>query len=512
MKGTVCTVPKSCILSHQTASFSTIHPLPLNADEEFQSSDYILHLAACLLHELRLGEASRWYGYLQILPRSIVMIPTFWEVEELAGLDGAKALEWLRGTEGDKELRRKVGDGLGMAAIQEYYSAIQSFFPSTPSHPCPSPFSAYVYALSMVSTRAFVLDAYHTIGIIPFVDLFNHSSTSHTSLLCDQNVCPTCGSILACEHDLDLDAKLGSSDEPETPQRLAHLSVNYIQRPEAEGNNVDMCAERPIRAGEEIFSCYEEDVGDGKLLVEWGYVSGEQAGEGLTWSPRDVIRPNQVGLFMALLQSEKMAAAVEADRREEDLLPPIPTDPTRSVGKGVKPATSGTSPNSVTAPKLIAPASTKQFGLLNVTHNGLVSINLLIAMYLRTLPDSIDGDLDRIESDLVIVFNELEAAARHREMTLTSRNDNGLTKYKDDRQYTMKSGTSRLGHAVVRLVEERLEATFKPELSAEDLRMIHYALPTDAILQRTALVLAEDERRLLEVVKARWIPLLGGSV
>jgi hypothetical protein len=38
-----------------------------------------------------------------------------------------------------------------------------------------------------------------------------------------------------------------------------------------------MRAERDVKAGEEIFSCYEEDVGDGKLLVEWGFLGREMS-------------------------------------------------------------------------------------------------------------------------------------------------------------------------------------------------------------------------------------------
>jgi hypothetical protein len=74
----------------------------------------ILHLSLVLLHELRLGADSRWYGYLQSLPRDTVLLPLFWGMEELAREDGSTAKEWLRGTEAERDLQRKDQEGLGL--------------------------------------------------------------------------------------------------------------------------------------------------------------------------------------------------------------------------------------------------------------------------------------------------------------------------------------------------------------------------------------------------------------
>lgn len=63
---------------------------------------------------MRLGIESRFYGYLQSLPRETVGVPVFWEVEELCGLDGRKALLWLMGTEASKEMEKKKEEGLDL--------------------------------------------------------------------------------------------------------------------------------------------------------------------------------------------------------------------------------------------------------------------------------------------------------------------------------------------------------------------------------------------------------------
>lgn len=106
----VCVVPKSALLSQRTASLSRSFPLSLEA----RPSDVILHLTLCLLHELRLGHDSEFYEWLQILPRSTIMLPTFWGDEELAGEDGKEALKWLTATQGERELRRKDEEGLSL--------------------------------------------------------------------------------------------------------------------------------------------------------------------------------------------------------------------------------------------------------------------------------------------------------------------------------------------------------------------------------------------------------------
>lgn len=60
-----------------------------------------------MLHSCReRGTSSRWYGYLQSLPDTVVTLPVFWglEFEEGTLEDGKNALKWLKGTEVEKLL------------------------------------------------------------------------------------------------------------------------------------------------------------------------------------------------------------------------------------------------------------------------------------------------------------------------------------------------------------------------------------------------------------------------
>lgn len=145
----------------------------------------------------------------------------------------------------------------------------------------------------MVSSRGFALDTYHLIGLIPFCDMFNHSSTSaHTSLSVDSNVCETCGSLLQCEHDT-------------TSERLEHLSADYLAKLETDGmaDMVDMRVQRDIRSGEQVFSCYDDEHADAELMVEYGFIEGGNTA--ITWSYRNFLDPNDPEIaqrFMSLLQ------------------------------------------------------------------------------------------------------------------------------------------------------------------------------------------------------------------
>jgi hypothetical protein len=52
-----------------------------------------------------------------MIPRETVLLPTFWNKENVGGEDGRKALEWLVGTEAEKQLQRKDGEGLSLVRL-----------------------------------------------------------------------------------------------------------------------------------------------------------------------------------------------------------------------------------------------------------------------------------------------------------------------------------------------------------------------------------------------------------
>ena len=221
-------------------------------------------------------------------------------------------------------------------------------------------FYHFLYAFSMVSTRGYVTDAHHTIALIPFCDLFNHSSRAHTSLLSDQCVCPVCGDLPACDHD--------APDE----DRISHLTPEYIARVVKDGSNVEMRAERSIESGQQVYSCYEDGLGDGKLLVEWGFVGREKAGQGVTWKAGEVLRREDGQAYMAITQRGRVLSLL------------------REVGQG-------------------GSAScylTDEPGLFNISPNGAIGSNVLVACGLGALRSAEWTDVEELEDGLARVIKD----------------------------------------------------------------------------------------------------------
>jgi hypothetical protein len=99
----VCRIPRSAILSVNSSDFKDIVP-----GKTWRQIPPIVQLSLTLLHEIRLGSASRYYGYLQSLPREHVPIVALWASKILFGEDGLEGSKMLAGTEIERETKRLV--------------------------------------------------------------------------------------------------------------------------------------------------------------------------------------------------------------------------------------------------------------------------------------------------------------------------------------------------------------------------------------------------------------------
>jgi hypothetical protein len=111
-------IPKKLAISHRTSSLAKYIALP----PDFTAAQVTLHLAACLLHEIRLGTESPFWPALQMLPRDTIRVPTFWGHARLCGSDGIEAMAWLMGTNAEEELRRKDREGLSFVSEHPIHS------------------------------------------------------------------------------------------------------------------------------------------------------------------------------------------------------------------------------------------------------------------------------------------------------------------------------------------------------------------------------------------------------
>ena len=209
-------------------------------------------------------------------------MPILWEIEELCGDDGKAAMELLQGTNAarilhdqslagrslvrlNKNRTEHTTDQVGQSDLEVFWSIYSAILPTTTTQTRSATFLEYLYAFSLVSTRAFVIDVYHTLALCPFADILNHSNTvGHTSLSSDDFVCHICGSLRQCKHD-----RIPTSG---VPLRLDHLLVESVRRLAVEEDTVDLLVEvEEIEAGNEVFNQYGNNLSSSQLLVEWGY-------------------------------------------------------------------------------------------------------------------------------------------------------------------------------------------------------------------------------------------------
>lgn len=112
MLSVVLSVPKRTILSARTTSLNLprelIDPIPTGHWAKTATTNLTVPtLALILLHEIRLGEEGRYWGYVQSLPRSVEGLPLFWDEER-------EARRWLRGTDAERELDKRKESGMGL--------------------------------------------------------------------------------------------------------------------------------------------------------------------------------------------------------------------------------------------------------------------------------------------------------------------------------------------------------------------------------------------------------------
>jgi hypothetical protein len=108
----VLSVPKTAILSARTTSLK----LPKDLIDPTASGDWaktattnltVPTLALILLHEIRLGEEGRYWGYVQSLPREVGGLPILWD-------EDGEERRWLKGTGADRELQKRQKKGMGL--------------------------------------------------------------------------------------------------------------------------------------------------------------------------------------------------------------------------------------------------------------------------------------------------------------------------------------------------------------------------------------------------------------
>ncbi|KAJ3827615.1 hypothetical protein F5880DRAFT_1474234 [Lentinula raphanica] len=256
----VVKIPPKAVLSVKSCSASRIiESRPYGLDAQ-------LALSLALLVEIQRGTSSPWYGYLQSFPDSMVDLPIFWdlEIEGRSLQDGLEALGWLKGTEVQKLLSGTDGTPL-IESIRNYFDEI--VIPTTARCSIAKPtFHQFAWAYSLVSSRAFLVDAYHGLSMVPIADAFNHTYDHHVHL---EAICPECGSLQQCLHDRDAELPLISKASNDAPVEVDHT--------------YDMVSNTAIPAYSEIFNTYGETLSNAQLLTQYGFTLDVNENDRIMW-------------------------------------------------------------------------------------------------------------------------------------------------------------------------------------------------------------------------------------
>ncbi|KZT13317.1 SET domain-containing protein [Laetiporus sulphureus 93-53] len=293
----VASIPKSAILSVRSSVLAhSIPPAPYGHSAR-------LALALALYAEILTGPTSRFYGYLQSLPARTVPIALLWgsadahldtdSRSEPISEDSREAKEWINGTEVEKEF---FGDDDGelMGEIRTYFETVVRTLLSDAN----VTFADFLRAYSLVSSRAFLVDAYHGLAMVPIADAFNHSNENQVHLESDFDVCPTCGSLAECIHDREnISSSVPSNLSPSaipiaapSPSNLTRtVPIRTSPSVEFAPDTVDMVTTRPIPAHTEVFNTYGTYLGSAALLAQYGFALEGGEGDGVGWNWEELV-------------------------------------------------------------------------------------------------------------------------------------------------------------------------------------------------------------------------------
>ncbi|KAH8825243.1 hypothetical protein DL96DRAFT_172876 [Flagelloscypha sp. PMI_526] len=247
-------IPKSCVLSVRNCSLAKeIKALDL----EPHGNDASMGLALALSVEFFVQKnKSQWWPYLQSMPAYVDLPTLFWNQSE-------PAFQYLRQA---RLCRNEKETKLSNSVDDFYHEKLRPFFVMNCSS-VPAPTSIQFREMySLVSSRAFIVDAYHGLCMVPIADAFNHSHPNHVQLESDYIVCPECGRLSDCPHD----------------------TVSSQENSETEDDDLEMTTGLTVDPFEEVFNTYGTGLKNADLLLLYGFVLEANDNDVVTIDPEEV--------------------------------------------------------------------------------------------------------------------------------------------------------------------------------------------------------------------------------
>lgn len=199
-------IPKSNVLSVKNSGIYN-----LLVDYVFDSVDIsqgIFGLVLATIYELSFGSSSPWHSYLATFNVQLSFTPIFqWNEQDKLNLKNTD-FEKL-GLLNDEEFSQFVQECRRFAQANQSIVAIP---------PVLQDLDLMGKIFTSITSRAFAIDNFYQLSLVPFADLFNHmspvvvdgklSNQENVNFVCDGQVCDDCG-----EQDCDHEDEEYSSDE-----------------------------------------------------------------------------------------------------------------------------------------------------------------------------------------------------------------------------------------------------------------------------------------------------------
>lgn len=261
-------IPKEEILSTRTCGISNL----LTEYEYFGMEGLVM----AYIFEKSLGAQSPWSIFIE----SIEATPR----PDVANLWPEEEKQLLKNTDIDT-----IG-GLDELEISTLFEEAQEFISRCDGMVPTVDYKQYADALIMVSSRAFLVDDFHGLSLVPGACLFNHSDKEDVHFESDFDVCELCGGLycdcrelkalkMKAAGEMDVDEgqsgdehASGSENEDNDDDDSDDGSDDDAASAESSADNVcEIRAIRPILAGNEIMNTYGDEP-NSVLLSRYGFV------------------------------------------------------------------------------------------------------------------------------------------------------------------------------------------------------------------------------------------------
>lgn len=203
-----------------------------------------------------------------------------------------------------------------------------------------------------------------------------------------------------------------------------------------------MRVERRVGEGEEVLNCYGDGMGDGRLLVEWGFVGDEFAGDGLLWSAAELDGETKE-VWSRLMERGQITlwsmTAMEDERAEKN------------------------------RERLICPTTRGMDGSMSLNQSGEISIGLFSYLYLdEGEPIKARQKMEQVEQEILSAVDEVETAWTQ----LHNDKHDGMV------ESMLSLPTSHTVQALLRLLDERCDRMQRSDLKLEELFDLRDVRPT----------------------------------